>query len=34
MDHSPRFWTLLACRCPEYAERARWLREQGATLVL
>ena len=34
MDHSPRFWALLAGRCPEYREQARWLRRHGATLVL
>ena len=34
MDHSPRFWRLLAQRCPDYRERARWLRLHGTTLVL
>jgi predicted metal-dependent hydrolase len=34
MDHSPRFWALLAGRCPGYREQARWLRRYGATLVL
>jgi predicted metal-dependent hydrolase len=34
MDHSPRFWALLAGRCPDYREHARWLRSHGATLVL
>jgi predicted metal-dependent hydrolase len=34
MDHSPRFWALLASRCPDYREHARWLRRHGATLVL
>jgi hypothetical protein len=34
MDHSPRFWALLAGHCPDYRERARWLRRHGATLVL
>jgi predicted metal-dependent hydrolase len=33
-DHSPRFWALLATRCPDYAQHARWLRRNGATLVL
>jgi predicted metal-dependent hydrolase len=33
-DHSPRFWSLLAERCPDYARHARWLRRHGATLVL
>jgi predicted metal-dependent hydrolase len=34
MDHSPRFWALLKRRCPDYREHARWLRRNGATLVL
>jgi len=34
MDHSPRFWALLARHCPDYREHARWLRRHGATLVL
>lgn len=34
MDHSPRFWSLLARCCPEYREHAGWLRKHGATLVL
>ncbi len=34
MDHSPRFWALLGERCPDYREHVRWLRRNGATLVL
>ncbi len=34
MDHSPRFWALLAAWCPGYREQSRWLRRHGATLVL
>jgi predicted metal-dependent hydrolase len=34
MDHSPRFWALLAERCPDYRAHAGWLRRHGATLVL
>lgn len=34
MDHSPRFWSLLAQHWPEYREHARWLRRNGGTLVL
>ena len=34
MDHSPRFWRLLAVRSPGYREQLRWLRVNGATLVL
>jgi hypothetical protein len=33
-DHSPRFWRLVAERCPGYREQRRWLRVNGATLVL
>jgi predicted metal-dependent hydrolase len=34
MDHSPRFWNLVAQRCPDYREHVRWLRRHGAALVL
>jgi predicted metal-dependent hydrolase len=34
MDHSPRFWRLLASRSPGYREHQRWLRVNGVTLVL
>jgi predicted metal-dependent hydrolase len=34
MDHSPRFWALLAERCPDYRTHAGWLRRHGGTLVL
>jgi predicted metal-dependent hydrolase len=34
MDHSPRFWALLARYCPDYREPKAWLRRYGATLVL
>ncbi|MEA2142854.1 MAG: hypothetical protein QOI64_1284 [Solirubrobacteraceae bacterium] len=34
MDHSPRFWALVGRHCPGYEEQRRWLRHQGATLVL
>ncbi len=34
MDHSPRFWALLAEHLPAYAAPRRWLRVHGATLVL
>ena len=34
MDHSPRFWRLLAARSPGYREPLRWLRANGAALVL
>ena len=34
LDHSPRFWSLLAEHVPGYAEPRRWLRHHGQTLVL
>jgi len=34
MDHSPRFWRLLASRCPDYRRQSAWLRRHGASLVL
>lgn len=34
MDHSPRFWSLLASRFPDYRAQSGWLRRHGATLVL
>ena len=34
LDHSPRFWTLLARRWPGYRADREWLRRHGATLVL
>jgi predicted metal-dependent hydrolase len=34
MDHSARFWRLLASRSPGYREQLRWLRVNGPTLVL
>lgn len=34
LDHSPRFWALLARHRPGYREQKAWLRRNGATLVL
>ncbi|MEA2177248.1 MAG: hypothetical protein QOG77_545 [Solirubrobacteraceae bacterium] len=34
MDHSPRFWGLVAEHCPGYAVPRRWLREHGTALRL
>ena len=28
MDHSPRFWKLVAAACPDYQSARRWLRQQ------
>jgi predicted metal-dependent hydrolase len=33
-DHSPRFWALVADRCPDYREHERWLRRNAASLRL
>jgi predicted metal-dependent hydrolase len=33
-DHSPRFWRLLASRCPDWREREAWLRRHGHALKL
>ena len=33
-DHSPRFWALLASRCPRWREREHWLRRHGQALRL
>jgi predicted metal-dependent hydrolase len=34
LDHSRRFWSLLASRCPDYREHERWLRVHGPALRL
>jgi predicted metal-dependent hydrolase len=34
LDHSRRFWALLASRCPRYREHERWLRRYGPLLRL
>ena len=34
LDHSPRFWSLLARRWPTWREDRAWLRRNGATLAL
>ena len=30
MDHSPKFWKLVAGACPEYKKARAWLRSQSA----
>jgi predicted metal-dependent hydrolase len=32
LDHSKRFWRLVAARCPRYREHERWLRRHGPAL--
>jgi predicted metal-dependent hydrolase len=34
MNHSRRFWALVARFCPDHSEHAAWLRRHGRTLVL
>jgi predicted metal-dependent hydrolase len=34
MDHSPRFWRLLASRSPGWRAHSAWLRRYGSTLTL
>jgi predicted metal-dependent hydrolase len=34
LDHSPRFWALVARRWPGYQHDRAWLRQHGATLVI
>lgn len=34
MDHSPRFWSLVATHCPGHEGPRSWLRRHGGTLVL
>lgn len=34
MDHSRKFWALVAHHCPDYRAHAAWLRANAATLAL
>jgi predicted metal-dependent hydrolase len=34
LDHSPRFWRLVASRCPDWREHEAWLRRHGHALKL
>ena len=34
MDHSPRFWALVARHCPDHRRHAAWLKRNAGTLVL
>jgi predicted metal-dependent hydrolase len=34
MNHSPRFWKVVASLCPAYAESERWLRKHGRSVLL
>ena len=33
MNHSPRFWALVAANCPDYNAARRWLRTEGRTIM-
>ncbi len=33
-NHSPRFWTLVARRLPDWPEKRRWLRSNGSALKM
>jgi predicted metal-dependent hydrolase len=32
LNHSPRFWRLVAAVCPRVTEARRWLRREGPAL--
>ena len=32
MDHSKKFWKLVAAACPDYQSARRWLREHGRSI--
>ena len=34
MDHSPRFWSLVAGHCPDYRDHVSWLKHNAGTLAL
>jgi predicted metal-dependent hydrolase len=34
LDHSPKYWALVASHVPDYKESSAWLRKNAATLVL
>ena len=33
MNHSPRFWALVAANCPDYDAARRWLKTQGRAIM-
>ena len=33
MNHSPRFWSLVAANCPDYAAARRWLKTEGRAIM-
>jgi predicted metal-dependent hydrolase len=32
LDHSPKYWSLVAAACPAYREARAWLRAHGPSL--
>ena len=34
LNHSPRFWSLVAANCPDYRRHAAWLRRNSASLFI
>ena len=34
LDHSPRFWSLVAAHCPQHRDHSRWLSRHGSALAL
>jgi predicted metal-dependent hydrolase len=32
LNHSRRFWRLVAAACPQHAEARQWLRREGKSL--
>jgi predicted metal-dependent hydrolase len=34
LNHSPRFWKVVATLCPDYREEERWLRKHGRSVPL
>jgi predicted metal-dependent hydrolase len=33
LNHSPRYWKLVAARCPDHVAARQWLRQHGRTLA-
>jgi predicted metal-dependent hydrolase len=33
LNHSPRFWAIVAAHCPDYRARRDWLKQHGASLT-
>ena len=33
-NHSKKFWSVVAAKCPQYKSHRKWLRENGESLTL